>query len=316
MKISKTLFLLYILIVLVSCSKDEIEPVDNSSKITKNTWVFDLEGSDNNKFDIFCPFSKSKTPLIIAIHGGVFVGGDKADMYPENIGNIYGKKWVKQFNLAISQVAYATINYSLVSESSQYGIEKPLYDIKRMLHYFRQNSKYYNIDVENIYLFGASAGASAALWLGLQDDGIKGIICFDTQASLDYDKWADDIYGHFGYKDFFEEESKMKKHQDLHRMLYKNGAARKVANLHFINLINESSPEIYLVNSDYKSTYLHHISHTMLIEEVSKKRGSVVNVMSNNDSYNTNPEWESVVDFCVRKSYFDEADNSYYSEEF
>lgn len=312
MKFSKLLLFLYFSIVLLGCSKDEFELSNNSVAIVKNTWVFDLEGSDNNKFDIYCPKSNYKTPLIIAIHGGGFMGGDKSDMYPINFGKAYGRKWVKQFNLAISQVAYATINYSLVSETSEYGIEKPLNDIKNMLQYFRQNKNYYNIDLENIYLFGVSAGASGALWLGLQDVGIKGIICFDTQASLDYSKWGDEIYGHYGYSNFFEIESNEKEYKDLLKTLYKNEPNNMVSNLHFIDLIDENSPEIYLVNNASENSFLHHISHTLLIKETSEKKGSIVNLINNNDTYFTDPEWESVVDFCVRKSYVDESGNTVY----
>jgi poly(3-hydroxybutyrate) depolymerase len=169
-------------------------------------------GTDTrNVFDIFLPESETATPLVIFVHGGGYYAGDKSEAYGDSR------------NADINQmleagVAFATVNYSLLSvpgitpgvtANDTDGIMKSLSDIKEALQYIRLNAVDFNVDPDNIAMYGTSAGASASLWLGLSDDmadvgaeqgslagvstRISAIGAIETQGSLNIVRWETEI---------------------------------------------------------------------------------------------------------------------------
>ncbi len=114
---------------------------------------------ERNTFDIWLAESEEPTPLVIYIHGGGFVGGDKSKYYES-------KDWDRFLEAGIS---VATINYRFLNEPP-YGILAGLNDSKRCLQYIRYHSKKYNVDKERIACSGGSAGAGTSLWLAFNED--------------------------------------------------------------------------------------------------------------------------------------------------
>lgn len=112
-----------------------------------------------NTFDIWLAHSEKPTPLVIYIHGGGFVGGDKSKYHDS-------EDLVRFLKAGVS---VATINYRFMTEAP-YGIKASLNDSKRCLQYLRFHSKKYNIDKSRIACSGGSAGAGTALWLAFSDD--------------------------------------------------------------------------------------------------------------------------------------------------
>jgi len=114
------------------------------------------------KFDIFTidPSQKTNTPLVIYIHGGGFTSGDKNENYSSASG--YLKKGI----------AFATINYRLLTTTpaADRTLLMCLNDAKRCLQFIKYYASRLNINPDKIILTGSSAGASASLWMGLQDD--------------------------------------------------------------------------------------------------------------------------------------------------
>jgi len=106
--------------------------------------------------------SDKSTPLVLMIHGGGWVGGDKARFRQD----------VQQYLDA--GISVAAINYRLISEAMQQKVDPPvkacLYDSARALQTIRAQSKEWNIDPNRIAATGGSAGACTSLWLAFHDD--------------------------------------------------------------------------------------------------------------------------------------------------
>lgn len=114
---------------------------------------------EQNNFDIWLADSNRPTPLVIYIHGGGFVGGDKSRYYDS-------EDWVRFLDAGIS---VATINYRFMNQPP-YGILGSMNDSKRCLQYIRFNAEKFNIDKNKIACSGGSAGAGTSLWLAFSDD--------------------------------------------------------------------------------------------------------------------------------------------------
>lgn len=151
-----------------------------------------------NTFDLWLAESDKPTPLVIYIHGGGFVGGDKS--------KYYDSKDLVQF--LENGISVAVINYRFMNEAP-YGIMASMNDSKRCLQYLRYHSELYNIDKNKIACSGGSAGAGTSLWLAFNNEMAKPesadpvlrestqISCagaFATQSTYDILKW-DEILG-------------------------------------------------------------------------------------------------------------------------
>ena len=112
-----------------------------------------------NTFDIWLADSDSPTPLVIYIHGGGFLYGDKSKYY-------HSEDLVRFLDAGVS---VATINYRFMTDAP-YGIMASFADSKRCLQYIRYHAAKYNIDKHRIACSGGSAGAGTSLWLNFHDD--------------------------------------------------------------------------------------------------------------------------------------------------
>lgn len=100
---------------------------------------------NNNQFDIYRPYNYNpKQPTIIWIHGGGFMGGDKSriDTYVTKIAS-YGFQVLQ-------------INYELIPKVTY---PDPLKQISDFFVYLNKHAKQLNVDMDNIFIAGDSAGA-------------------------------------------------------------------------------------------------------------------------------------------------------------
>tara|TARA_Y100001935_G_scaffold45605_1_gene37393 strand:+ start:385 stop:1263 length:879 start_codon:yes stop_codon:yes gene_type:complete len=137
--------------------------IDSIISVNEYQVFKDVTYGDNerNILDIWLAKSENETPLLIFIHGGGFVGGNKESAYRKN--NI--KRFLK---LLENNISFATINYRFMNNDD--GILSSLNDAKMALQFLRYNNKKFNINKTKIGLMGSSAGATSSLWIGFSDD--------------------------------------------------------------------------------------------------------------------------------------------------
>lgn len=154
---------------------------------------------ERNQFDIYLPTSDTPTPLVIYIHGGAFTGGSKESLYgqEDRVRDLIGRGF-----------AVATINYYLltVTPPDTNGVIRSLNDSKRALQFMRYQAANLNIDPEKIAIYGGSAGAGTAIWLGTHDDmaepdsedpvlrestRLSAVGALATQSTYDIIRWED-----------------------------------------------------------------------------------------------------------------------------
>jgi acetyl esterase/lipase len=97
-------------------------------------------------------------PLVIYIHGGGFISGDKSKVRED--------KLVRQ--CLDAGVSFAAINYRYLSPAAP--IQDVLHDCARAVQFLRAKAGAWHLDRKRVAAYGSSAGAGTALWLAFHDD--------------------------------------------------------------------------------------------------------------------------------------------------
>ena len=108
--------------------------------------------------DFYQAKSGQPTPVIIYIHGGGFVGGDKRSVNSAML----------QESLAAG-ISFAAIHYRFV-DGDKTIFPVPQYDGARAVQFIRSQAKEWNVDPARIACYGGSAGAGISMWIGFHDD--------------------------------------------------------------------------------------------------------------------------------------------------
>jgi len=124
------------------------------------------DDSPRQVLDFWQAKSDEPTPVVLLIHGGGWVGGDKSG---------YGTNAIKPFLDA--GISVAAINYRYIAQAMDQHVEPPvkacLHDAARALQTVRSKAKEWNIDPARVGATGSSAGACTSLWLAMHDDLAK-----------------------------------------------------------------------------------------------------------------------------------------------
>lgn len=119
--------------------------------------------SQRQRFDFWKAESDQPTPVVLLIHGGGWVGGDKTN---------YGNRPIK--NYLEAGISVAAINYRFIPQAMEQGVEPPVKacvtDAARALQTIRSKAREWNLNPTKIGATGSSAGACTSLWLALHDD--------------------------------------------------------------------------------------------------------------------------------------------------
>ena len=135
-----------------------IKPV-NKNGVSANYCNEKYGPHERNTFDLWLAKSELPTPLVVYIHGGGFIGGDKSKYYDS----------ADLVRFLDSGVSVAIINYRFMNQPP-YGILASMNDAKYFVQYIRYYSEKYNIDKRRIACSGGSAGAGITLWLAFSND--------------------------------------------------------------------------------------------------------------------------------------------------
>lgn len=112
---------------------------------------------ERNVLDFWRATSDQPAPLVVFIHGGGFVSGDKS--------KVRGDRILRQCLEA--GVSFAAINYRFRTAAP---IQDVLRDCARAIQFLRSRAAEWNIDKSRVASFGGSAGAGTSLWLAFHDD--------------------------------------------------------------------------------------------------------------------------------------------------
>jgi acetyl esterase/lipase len=107
--------------------------------------------------------SDTPTPLVLYLHGGGWIGGDRRNRLKPLLDE-----------LLPAGISVASIEYRLVETARREGFRPPLQgpigDATRALQFVRTKATAWNIDPTRVCVAGRSAGGCMALWLAFHDD--------------------------------------------------------------------------------------------------------------------------------------------------
>jgi len=219
-----SLFLLLVLII-SSCQKDSVDSELEKQELESNFKLGSPKDISNSPFpagtqfyadvpygqgarhklDIFLPpLAKNPSGMVIYFHGGVFISGDKTQIY-DSMGEL-----LYIDSLLRKNIAFATVNYELIDQSdpNDAGVFQCFESGKRALQAIKYNQETLRINTDKIILYGSSAGSGIALWLGLSDDmavpggsglsaistSVKAIVVRKPQATYDFFQWKNKVF--------------------------------------------------------------------------------------------------------------------------
>lgn len=113
---------------------------------------------ERNVLDFYQTKADQPTPLVIYIHGGGFVGGDKKGIRPAML------KACQE-----AGISFASFNYRFV-DGDKVIFPTPQRDCARAVQFLRTKAKEWNIDPKRIACCGSSAGAGTSMWIGFHDE--------------------------------------------------------------------------------------------------------------------------------------------------
>ena len=114
---------------------------------------------ERNVLDFWKADSPNPTPVLVFIHGGGFVGGDKSGANPGDIDRCLA-----------AGISFASINYRYTTQAPY---PAPMLDGARAIQFVRAKAAEWNIDPKRIGAYGGSAGAGISMWLAFHDDLAK-----------------------------------------------------------------------------------------------------------------------------------------------
>ena len=114
--------------------------------------------AERNVLDFYQAKADRPAPLVVFIHGGGFVAGDKRGV---------NAAMVRLTNDA--GVHFASINYRFV-DGQDVLFPAPQLDGARAVQFLRSKAAEWNIDAQRVACFGGSAGAGISMWIGFHDD--------------------------------------------------------------------------------------------------------------------------------------------------
>ena len=163
-------------ILLFSCSIDQEKDSDLLPALEISNASY---GSDaRQKMDVYLPAGRSvkETPVLIYIHGGAWIDGDKSEF-------LQVKPLVEQIFPGYAMISFNYRLYDFVSKQNRFPAQEE--DVKAALLYIRSKLAEWNLS-DKIILSGASAGGHLALLHGLKnrESDIKGLIAFFPPTDL------------------------------------------------------------------------------------------------------------------------------------
>lgn len=142
------------------------------------------KGHVRQKLDLHLPRTGEKTPLIVYIHGGAYLGGDKNSPFMPK-------------RLLEKGYAIASLNYRL-STDAIYPAQ--IEDCKAAVRWLRAHATQYQLDPTRFIAWGESAGGHLAALLGALGTERS----FDTGANREHSSAVQGVVDYYGPSDFLQ----------------------------------------------------------------------------------------------------------------
>ena len=218
-------------------------------------------------------------PLIVYIHGGGFVGGDKSTLARAALDKALA-----------DGASVMAINYRFREHAP---IQDILRDTARAVQFARQEAERFAIDPRRIGAFGGSAGAGSSLWLAVHDDlanvnakdpvlrqssRLAAAACLNGQATYNLLEWDRLI---FPVKPEWREPNEYRKFYHFKSEDdFETPAGHSVlADCSMISLITRDDPPLFLwcnmpdAPPKDRNHLLHHPKHAQLLGAAARKVG-------------------------------------------
>ena len=151
------------------CDGRYLEEVFNDVDVSTVTY----SEVNNLQLDIYQPLgdTENNRPLIILAHGGSFIAGSRTNPSMVSLGEAFAKR-----GYVVASISYRlmTILDLIISSTTLNGVAEALSDGKAAVRYFRKSvveGNEYNIDPNQIYFGGNSAGAIIAIHAAFMQEG-------------------------------------------------------------------------------------------------------------------------------------------------
>ncbi len=169
---------LFVFSLLFSAFAEEKVPVQSRTDL-----VYAKHGDREMKLDLYVPEKgDGPFPVVVWIHGGGWLGGEKTDCPPLNLG-------------------YCQNGYAAASLSYRFSNVAPypaqIEDCKAAIRWLRAHAKEYNLDPDHIGVWGGSAGGHLVCLLGVTGKTKK----FDVGDNLDQSSEVQAVCNFFGPTD-------------------------------------------------------------------------------------------------------------------
>jgi acetyl esterase/lipase len=144
------------LLLTVSCTRRDTTDPWNTVPLTADSVINLSYAADTaQRLDLYLPAGRSadSTPLVIVIHGGAWMSGDKREMTP----------WVYQMRQRLPDYAIANINYRLASATPPYNaFPTQETDVQTAVQFLYEHRSQWHFS-DRMVLLGYSAGGQLAL---------------------------------------------------------------------------------------------------------------------------------------------------------
>ncbi len=145
---------------LISQLKPPISTKMTQYGIVEPDVIYGVAGGIELKMDIYYPKQYgTKVPVVIYVHGGAFIGGDKRDITLETMTT----------TLLARGYMVASLHYRLVPQGGIFPFQ--VEDVKTAMRFLRSNAEKYRININKIGAIGGSSGGYLVNMMGLCDTG-------------------------------------------------------------------------------------------------------------------------------------------------
>ena len=235
-----------------------------------------------NVFDFWMAEGMEPAPLIVFIHGGGFIRGDKSLLYESS----------QLDRLLDNGFAVAGVNYRFIHQDEG-AILTSLNDVKYFIQYVRYHADKLNIDKNRIGTYGGSAGGAASLWLAFSPDmaepdsndpilrettRVSCVGAMATPSTLDLFQWKEILnVPEFTERDFQEMLALygLKNKEELET----EKAEEIIRKVDMLGLMSPGDPEFYVYNNEKggiptgKGHSSHHPNHARALKERAEEIG-------------------------------------------